>query len=374
VKKFSRTSVIETGIKFNLSERDMENLNYLRDNATGNFSIDSSLSDKFGYKESISSGYGIYSNEGDKLSFNLGLRAEYWNINLDDKFYVSQSSKNKFDLFPSVSMSYKLGLTEQIGLNYARKVRRPGFRELSPSTRVFSPVFYSRGNPDLDPEYFNTVELNFSKFFNTYSLIPSVFYKLKNNAITRTSTLIDSNIVLNIPVNADNEYSVGSELLMNGQFGKILNLNASISYFYQEINSDTLGTNSNSTFNGRLFSNFTLPFDAGFQITYFYSGKTITPQGTLEPVSTFDVALRKDFFEKKLTLNLRVSDIFNNSKFEGTTTTNLYSQNFLRARESRIATLSLTYKFGSDSKSDRKKDRKRSRNQDEQDRGGDMDF
>lgn len=374
VHKFSKTSGFETGIKYNINDKSSNEFNFLRNNETGNFSLDSSLSDDFDYLEKIASVYGIYSSETEDFSYNLGLRSEYWNLDLDDAFYNSKSSKNKFDIFPSVSLAYKLSLTEQIGLNYSRKIRRPGFRELSPSTRVMSPVLYMRGNPDLEPEYFNSVELNFSKFFDSFSLIPSAFYKLKNNAITRSSTLIDSNIVVNTPVNANNEISFGGEILLNGQFGKLLNLNMSLSYFNQEITSDTLGTNSNNTFSGRLFSNINLPFDAGIQLTYFYSGKTITPQGTLDPVSSFDVALKKEFFDKQLTVNFKISDLFSQSKFKGISSTEYYNQEFYRARESRIATLSLTYKFGSDSNSDKKKNRKRNQNPEDPDRGGDMDF
>lgn len=373
VYKFSKKSGFEAGIKYNIKDRSSSELNFLRNNETGSFSLDSSLSDDFEYLENIASAYGIYSNESEKFSYNLGLRSEYWNLDLDDAFYNSKSAKNKFDFFPSVSLSYKLSLSEQVGLNYSRKIRRPDFRELSPSTRVMSPVLYMRGNPGLEPEYFNSVELNFSKFFDSFSIIPSAFYKLKNNAITRSSSLIDSNIVVNTPVNADNEVSFGGEFLLNGQFGKLLNLNMSLSYFNQEITSDTLGKNSNNTFSGRLFSNINLPFDAGIQLTYFYSGKTITPQGTLDPVSSFDIALKKEFFEKQLTVNFKISDLFNQGKFTGVSSTDLYNQEFFRARESRIATLSLTYKFGSDSKSPDRK-RRGNRNQDDQDRVPDMDF
>ncbi|MBV6477846.1 MAG: hypothetical protein HGGPFJEG_00590 [Ignavibacteria bacterium] len=373
IYKFSKQSGFETGIKYNINDRSTNEFNYLRNNETGIFAIDSSLSDDFNYLEKTASAYGIYSNETKDFSYNLGLRGEYWDLDMDDKFYNSTSSKNKFDFFPSVSLSYKLSMTEQIGLNYSRKIRRPGFRELSPSTRVMSPVLYMRGNPLLEPEYFNSIELNFSKFFNSFSIIPSVFYKIKNNVITRSSTLIDSNIVLNVPVNADNEISYGGEFLVNGQFGKIFNLNMSISYFNQEITSDTLGTNSSNTFSGRLFSNINLPFDAGIQLTYFYSGKMITPQGTVDPMSSFDVSLKKEFMNRQLSVSLRISDLFNQGKFTGVSSTELYMQEFSRARESRIAMLSLTYKFGSDTKSsDRKK--RGNRNQDEQDRGSDIDF
>lgn len=368
---FSKESGLEAGIKFNIRDTKTDNFYYNLNNTSNVYELDSSFTDDFDFLEKITAGYGIYKNEIGKFSYSLGVRGEYWNYNLDQTFFNVTTSKEIFDIFPSVSLSQKLGLTQEIGFNYSRKVRRPNYRELSPVTRIFSPVMYMKGNPDLNPEYINSFELNFAKFFNSYSIIPSVFYKIKNDAITRTSRLIDSNIVLNTSINANNEVSYGTEILLNGMFGKALSINASFSYFNQEISSDTLGTNSVNTFSGRLFANFSLPYDAGLQVTYFYSGKTATPQGTADPVSSFDVGLKKDFLEKKISLNLRVSDLFKNSKFSGSSATDLYSQTFYRARESQIFTLSLTYKFGSENKS---RENKRKKNSDDRENGPDMDF
>ncbi|MBK8981498.1 MAG: TonB-dependent receptor [Ignavibacteria bacterium] len=370
-KKFSKTSGFESGIKFNNRNTDTDNLNYNKNNSTGAYELDTALTDDFLYNENISAAYLIYTGEAGDLSYNLGLRGENWNYSIDQYLFNSNTSRNISDIFPSAGVAYKFSLTDQVGVNYSRKVRRPGYRQLSPVTRVFSPVFYSKGNPDLKPEYINAFELNYSKFFNSFSVIPSLFYNHKSDAITRTSELIDSNIVLNTSVNANSEVTYGGELLVNGAFSKAINLNASLSYYHQDINSDSLGNNSNNTFSGRIFSNISLPFDAGIQLTYFYSGKSITPQGTMDPINSFDVALRKDFLDDKLNLNLKFSDIFNTAKFSGTSNTELYSQTFSRARVSRLVTLSLSYKFGSDNS---KQDRKKRRQQDENSPEPEMDF
>lgn len=373
VNKFSKTSGIESGLKFNMTNTNTGNYYYDLNETTKNYDLDTSLTEDFKHKENIAAAYLIYSGEAGNLSYNAGIRGENWNYNLDQKLFNSSITKNIFDLFPSAGITYKLGLTDEIGVSYSRKVRRPGDRELSPVTRVYSPVFYARGNPDLKPEYINSYELNYSKFFKSFSIIPSLFYKITNDAITRTSELIDSNIVLNTSINANTEKNYGAELLVNGSIIKDVSLNASVSFFKQEINSDSLGNVSNNTFSGRLFSNIALPFESGLQLTYFYSGKGITPQGTSDPMSSFDVAVRKDFLEGRLSLNLSVSDVFNTRKFSGSSSTPLYQQTFSRARDSRTATLSLSFKFGSDNKSKDKK-KKRQQNNGGNDRDPDMGF
>ncbi|HRB00030.1 MAG TPA: TonB-dependent receptor [Ignavibacteria bacterium] len=372
VNKFSENMGFESGIKYNVRNTNTDNYYYTQDTVSKVYLIDTALTDDFSFEDGVGAAYLIYTGQAGDLNYNLGIRGENWNYNLDQILSSSNTSRNIFDIFPSAGISYKLSLSDEIGANYTRKIRRPGYRELSPVTRVFSPVLLSKGNPDLNPEYINSIEFNYAKFFNEFSVIPSLFYKNISDVITRTSVLIDSNVILNVPINANTERSYGAELLLNGMFANSITVNGSVSYFYQDINSDTLGNNSNTTFSGRLFTNFALPFESGLQLTYFYSGKAITPQGTIDPVSSFDVAVSKDFLNDKLNLNLRVSDVFNTTKFSGSSTTSLYTQEFTRARDSRMATLSLTYKFGTDSKSKERK-KKRQGNNDGND-SGDMDF
>lgn len=369
---FGKDSKIETGLKYNYRNTDADNLYYNQDNVTGEYLLDSSLTDEFLYIENIGAAYAIYSNEAGNFTYNIGLRGEYWNYSIDQYNYNTTTSRNNFNLFPSATFSQKLGLTQEVSFNYSGRVRRPNYRELSPVTIVVSPVLYRQGNPDLASEYIHSFELNFSKFFNSFSLIPSVFYRLTTDKITQYSSLIDSNITLNTSINANKSTSYGAELLINGGFSRDFSLNGSISYFNQQINTDSLGDNSSNTFSGRLFAGYNLPWDAAVQLTYFYSGKMITAQGKIDPVNTFDISFRKDFFDKKLSVNLRISDIFNDMKMKGITTTDTYSMEYSRQRESRVAMLTLSYKFGSESKN--KKDRKKKRSNDEPDRGLDTDF
>lgn len=369
---FGKDTKIETGLKYNYRNTDADNFYYNQDNVTGVYILDSSLTDEFIFKENIGAAYAIFSDEGGDFTYNIGLRGEYWNYNIDQYIYNTTTSRNNFSLFPSATFSQKLGLTEEVSLSYSARVRRPNFRDLSPVTIVVSPVLYRQGNPDLGSEYIHSFELGFSKFFTSFSLIPSVFYKLTTDKITQFSQLIDSNITLNTSINANKSTSYGAELLINGGFSKNFSLNGSISYFNQQISTDSLGDNSSNTFSGRLFAGYILPWDAGVQLTYFYSGKMITAQGKIDPVNTFDISFRKDLFDKKLSVNLRISDIFNNMKMAGTTTTDTYSMDYSRQRESRVAMLTLSYKFGSESKNN--KDRKKKKSNDEPDQGLDSDF
>jgi hypothetical protein len=370
-KPIGKDFKIETGIKYNYRNTNANNFYYNQNNQTGVYEVDSMLTDEFIFEENVGGAYAMFGDEGGDFTYNFGLRGEFWDYNLNQYDRNSETSRNNFNIFPSATLTQKLGKTEEASLSFSRRVRRPRYRELSPIVMVVSPILYRQGNPDLGSEYINSVELNFAKFFTTFSLIPSVFYKLTTDKITSYSRLIDSNITLNTSINSESEISYGAELLVNGSLTKEFSLNGSVSFYNQELNSDSLASNSNTTFAGRLFANYSLPWDIGVQLTYFYSGKMLTSQGEVKPVNTFDIGFRKDFMDRKLSLNLRASDIFNAMKMSGTTTTDAYTQQFNRQRESRVVTLSLAYKFGD---TDKSKDRKKRRPSEQPDGGDDSDF
>jgi iron complex outermembrane receptor protein len=70
------------------------------------------------------------------------------------------------------------------------------------------------------------------------------------------------------------------------------------------------------------------------------------PQGQIEPQSSLNIGLRRDILDNKATVSFNVSDIFNTRNFRITTEDPQFTQTRKFQRETRIATLSLTYRFG----------------------------
>ena len=71
----------------------------------------------------------------------------------------------------------------------------------------------------------------------------------------------------------------------------------------------------------------------------------ITPQGTMKPMTSVDAAIKKDFWKDKVSLSIRVSDIFNTMKFSTTVLGDGFTGTLERKRETRIAFLTFTYKI-----------------------------
>ena len=80
-------------------------------------------------------------------------------------------------------MTYALRKKHQLSLNYNRRVNRPNFRDLSPAVEVNDPCLYERGNPELKPDFTNTIELGWL-YQNLYSL--HLFHSLIKDAISKS--------------------------------------------------------------------------------------------------------------------------------------------------------------------------------------------
>ncbi|MBP9096166.1 MAG: TonB-dependent receptor [Ignavibacteria bacterium] len=364
ISPFSENSKLETGVKsiYRKTYDDSRSESY--DYNTNTF-VQGANSNIFDYQELINSAYIAYTDKIGNFSYQLGLRGEQTNSKGNQITANTDFTKSYFSIFPNASISQKLGATEEVQLSYSRRIRRPDLDDLNPFLNTSDPLNYQSGNPDLMPEYTNSLELNFIKYFTSAIITPSIYYRQTNDKISRVRLRYDSLITLNTQENFASSKSYGFELTMNASPVKTWTINGTVGYSKTENDATNLTglTNTAYSWNGRLFTTLSLPADFGLQFTYFYSGKNISAQGQIDPFSSADISLKKDFMDKRLSLNLRVGDVFNSQKFHGTISDINFYDEFERRRDSRSVFLSLTYKFGSEGKQDRKKKREPNNNE-----------
>lgn len=364
VTPFSENSKLEAGVKSIFEKTYDDSKSESFDYNTNTF-VPGGNSNIFDYQEFINSAYIAYTNKIGNFSYQLGLRGEQTNSKGNQLTANTDFTKSYFSLFPNASVSQKLGATEEIQLSYSRRIRRPDLDDLNPFVNTSDPLNYQSGNPDLMPEYTNSLELNFIKYFTSAIITPSIYYRQTNDKISRVRLQYDSVVTLNTQRNFASSKSYGFELTLNASPIKDWMINGTVGYSKTENDATNLTglTNTAYSWNGRVFTTLALPEDFGLQLTYFYSGKNISAQGQIDPFSTADISLKKDFMNKRLSLNLRVGDVFNSQKFRGTISDITFYDEFERRRDSRSVFLSLTYKFGSESKQDRKKKREPNNNE-----------
>lgn len=109
--------------------------------------------------------YIMLSSKGDAFSWEAGLRYETTKSEveyLEDEESEGRVSKDYNELLPSVNLRWNLGDADRISLSLAKTIKRPNFNELLPA--VLDGEFGDNdyiGNPELDPETANGLDLGF---------------------------------------------------------------------------------------------------------------------------------------------------------------------------------------------------------------------
>lgn len=360
VQPLSDVSKIEAGYQGEFIIDDntykFDTLNY----SNGQYIRDLTRSNEFNFDRQVNGAYLMFSSGfGENFSYQLGIRAE--NTNHTGELLTTNQTfdQSYLDFFPSASLTQKLGAEEQLSFSYSRRINRPRAGWLNPfpqfsagSRNIFT------GNPSLQPEYINSFELSFAKYFSTTSIIPTAFYRRSDNNISRTRTFIDSITTVTKFDNFQTSDTYGVELIFNSRPTDWLSLNGSVSYFNMKVNAENLPgglSNENSTGSGRISASIRLPNLFNFQASYFYSGEFVTAQAIVEPFQSFDAAISKDFFDGAATVSFRVSDIFNLSKFALSIDDPLYTETLDFKRDSRTASLNVTFRFGEQDKNQRRR-------------------
>ncbi|MEI8204440.1 MAG: TonB-dependent receptor family protein [Bacteroidota bacterium] len=348
VHPFDSTMRIETGYKYSL--RDMDQ-NYILKNFIDTSSVwinNPLLSNHFAYNEQVHALYLIFSKVFNKFSFQIGVRAELTQTKVD-QITLNESFKNNYlDFFPSLHTTYKLGKQNEIQLSYSRRINRPDVWSLNPFVDYSNPLQIQYGNPYLKPEYINSIELGYAKYWKSSSLSTSIFYKNINDVIKRWS-FIDSNGVTNMTSkNMTSGTSYGLEVVADKDFLQWWRMNLTGSYFRTIINGDNMQTNlTNDNYSWTMRANSFMTFfkKLELQLVFNYRGAMVTPQGTMNPGYNIDAALKMDIIKNKMSVGLRMSDIFNTQQFKGVQSGVGFSYVSVRKRESQILFLNFTYKI-----------------------------
>lgn len=298
------------------------------------------------FKDNIHGMYGIFSNTWKTIGYQLGLRGEYTDRVIDNEASPEVYTLNRFDFFPSVHLSKQFKNDHQLIASYSRKIERPNGRQLDPFPQYMDPYNIRVGNPELEPEYVDSWELNYQKKIKASFVSLEAYYRVNTNKITEVKSVQDDGIVVHTFQNLNKDYSLGSELMGNIEFSKLLNVNASINVFDYKLEGSVEGedvSKHSTNWNGKLNITMKFKYDMRLQVSGIYQGKSVTAQGTQEGFPMLNVALRKDFFNKKLSATMSVRDLLMTAKRESTSSgTDFYSHDKFK-RESPVLTLDISY-------------------------------
>ena len=379
---------LELGLRAAIRDFESENLNFIYNLALDQYIPITSINANYKFNDKVFAAYGTYSNTiGKKTNYQIGLRIEnskYTGTLLTNGNTFGNSYP--LSLFPSLNFTHQIDQTQDIQFSFARKVNRPNFFQILPFVDYTDSLNISRGNPELVPEFTNSIELNYQKTFKkSHSVLISGYFKQTNNLITRfqikeESSIPDKDILINTFINANSSRAYGLEFTARNPVTKWLELTTNLNFFNSAINSSNLQVDLNNSlwsFFGKINASLKLPANFTLQLAADYRSKTILPQssgsrsggggggwgggggggwggfvqtsaqGYIDPNYGFEFALRKEFLkDKKGALTLSMSDVFKTKVLGSYSESQFFTQTNSRRRDWQVLRLNFNYRFG----------------------------
>lgn len=321
------------------------------------------LYNRFIYNNNVSALYATLGGNINKFSFSAGLRAEAWQIKTRSLAFgqnegdVAPFKENNFALFPSLFLSYSLPRDNEMQINYTRRIRRPWGGQLNSFHYISDPTNVSYGNPELQPQYSNSFELNYLKSWTYHLLSLSAYVRTTSDMMNRISYL-DGDVMYSTWANIADEVNSGVEIVSKNSLFSRLDLTTTVNLYNNHISgwnynfkaeSGNLiplsGKKQNSfAWSARMMANVRLPWSLSLQATGNYNSKMLSAQGSRQGGWSVDLGLRRVFGAWSFSLNCR--DLFDSRRFKSTTNGIDYTQHNERWRGGRTLRLTIKYSFG----------------------------
>ena len=320
----------------------------------------SSLSNSdYDYDLDIHSAYVTFGQKFKKIGYQLGARFESYKVNAKLN-NVTAFKDDYITLYPSASMTYSPSEKNQFQMSYSRRVDRPSLGQTKPIREFSTPRVTSIGNPELEPQFTNSIELNYTKTVSKGSITTGVFVRTINNEINRvlypdpqnqdkqimsfdnfdTNTAYGFEASLNYKINSWWDIQPAIDFSSITQKGLISVFNSATNTFdfvSKEVNA--------SAFNARFNSNFKATKSLRFLLFGFYRSGVDGVQFNGKEMYKIDAGGRYSLLKDKATLSIRFNDIFDTMK-AGFYGDNPYPQSGQFTWESQSVYIGFNYMFG----------------------------
>lgn len=351
----------------------------------------------FDYERNIYSVYASYGKQLEKWSYKLGLRAETVNV---DAYAVNTDLTNNNEteipfendytqVYPSAFVTFNPSEKNSYQFSYSRRVDRPGVGQVNPIPEFNTPLLSQFGNQELEPQFTNSIEANYTRNLEKGSITAGVFYRLIEDEINQgvfvdRSTLGSGRVILKVD-NFGNTSAYGIEISSSYRPTKWWSFNASFDMYGRRqrgfaesldptivnpTENDIILENTevdNLIVNFRVFNNFKVSKKLSLSAFAMYRGRDTGLNFEMEPMYFVNLGMRYSFLEdNRATFSLNFNNVFDTQEI------NILSERPFRQEaqvmpEFKTIFAGLSYRFGGGKY--RAKSRKR-RDNDEKSGGG----
>lgn len=332
-----------------------------------------------------------------RYTYSIGMDLQQAELRANNRTVDTTLSRGFTNLLPNGMFSYNWTRNRSLRINYRTRINAPTVSQLQPVPDNTNPLQIRLGNPNLKPEFYNTLSMTYNNFSSVGAR--SLFAMLNINQVNRrivNATTFDRGVQTTQPVNADGYYAVNGFLSLGRRIQSWkINLNTSTNAGYSRgigfVNGEAnysnnlsvgQGASMNSVFNGKfefgLVGNITyqratyslqpqqnnafftnmgdvniywqLPHRFVLTSDLLYMSNTGRSAGYNQTISLWNIGLARQLFKNKQgELKLQVYDLLNQNKSIVRNITETYVEDVQSRILRRYFLLSFTYnlrKFG----------------------------
>lgn len=344
-----KESKLDLGLKTSKIDTDNE--------AAYTFSLNNSIaqpnygmSNHFLYSEQIRAVFGMIERKFKRLTVQTGLRYESTSYDAHQLGNIvvkdSTFSRQYAGFFPSTFINYEADSVHTFSVSVGRRINRPSFQSLNPFVNIINKYTFTRGNPFFRPQFTWNFELShqYKQLLHTtfsYSLIKDYFSQLYFTESDGTWVYTQGNI------GRMHSYTISTMLTTKPtkwwslNTGVIYSYKKMIGYEWNNLTADILQLTLNMN------NQFKISKSISGEITGNYNGRSrFALQEVYYPSGHLSAGLSMPVMKKSGTLRCSIRDIFYTSLGEGLTELGPTKEYFKIHRDTRLFTLSFSYRFG----------------------------
>lgn len=308
----------------------------------------------FYYKENNNAAYVNWKQRFGRLELQLGLRGEQTNVRTRQAQGDIRWDSSYFQLFPSAFANWQLQEDKTIGFSVSRRIDRPGYSQLNPFLFLIDVTTYATGRPGLLPQLTWSYEWSYTVKNLSLSLSYSHTRNNQNIAIARFSDVFPDipsgdNVTLQIPINLESSdyYGLGvsAPLRINKWWNMINNGNV----YYQKF-TGSLGITQlrrgRPAINAQTNNTFVLGNGWNAEVNASVNADGQDGFMVMDPRWALAAGLQKNLWKNKATLRMNITDIFWTNLPRAQNTYDNYIEKWHAKRETRVASINFTYRFG----------------------------
>ena len=355
---FNKDFIFETGGKFQPETISSTAIVNAYNPTSQTFIYDPNQSNSFTYNRNVFAYY--VSTSFTLLHFfdaKVGVRDEYTTTSVNA---LSANIPSYNFLSPSIILQHKIDKSQTIKIGYSKRIERPDFGDINPFVNSSDPYNINYGNPNLHAEIGNNFELGYNKSFdNGGNINITTFYRHQGFDVKQYTTLYDSlqvagkyykNVSVTTRANVGAEERFGGNISGSIPITKQFTIRPNILISERRIMDNLPNVPSfvsGVEYRGNLNGAYQFKNDLSAEAYVSYDGRRVNLQGINTSFVAYNLAMRKQFWNKKASLGITATEPFSNYVNQSSTILSQGTYQYsLRQVPYRSFGISLSYKFG----------------------------